>query len=73
MLVLSRQRDESIVIGDDVIVTIVDIRGDKVRLGVNAPGEIPVHRQEVYDAIRRENRQSAELSPQDTQRLGRSA
>ncbi len=73
MLVLSRQRDESIVIGDDVVVTIVDIRGDKVRLGVNAPGEIPVHRQEVYDAIRRENRQSAELSPQDTQHLGRTA
>ena len=71
MLVLSRQRDESIVIGDDVVITIVDIRGDKVRLGVNAPSEIPVHRQEVYDAIRRENRQSAELSPQDTQHLGR--
>ncbi len=73
MLVLSRQRDESIVIGDDVVITIVDIRGDKVRLGVNAPSEIPVHRQEVYDAIRRENRQSAELSPQDTQHLGRTA
>ncbi len=73
MLVLSRQRDESIVIGDDVVVTIVDIRGDKVRLGVNAPAEIPVHRQEVYNAIQRENRQSAELSPQDTQHLGRTA
>ncbi len=55
MLVLSRQRDESIIIGDNVIVTIVDIRGDKVRLGIEAPAEIPVHRQEVYDAIRREN------------------
>ena len=54
MLVLSRQRDESIIIGDNVIVTIVDIRGDKVRLGIEAPAEIPVHRQEVYDAIRRE-------------------
>jgi carbon storage regulator len=55
MLVLSRQRDESIVIGDNVVVTIVDIRGDKVRLGIQAPDEVPVHRREVYDAIRREN------------------
>jgi carbon storage regulator len=59
MLVLSRQRDESIVIGDNVVITIVDIRGDKVRLGIEAPGEIPVHRQEVYDAIQRENRKLA--------------
>ena len=50
MLVLSRQRDESIMIGDNIVVTIVDIRGDKVRLGINAPTEIPVHRQEVYEA-----------------------
>jgi carbon storage regulator len=55
MLVLSRQRDESIIIGDNVVVTIVDIRGDKVRLGIEAPCEVPVHRQEVYEAIRREN------------------
>ena len=55
MLVLSRQRDESIMIGDNVVVTIVDIRGDKVRLGIQAPGEIPVHRREVYDAIQREH------------------
>ena len=55
MLVLSRQRDESIMIGDNIVITIVDIRGDKVRLGINAPAEIPVHRQEVYDAIQREN------------------
>lgn len=54
MLVLSRQRDESIIIGDDIVITIVDIRGDKVRLGIAAPTEIPVHRQEVYEAIRRE-------------------
>ena len=58
MLVLSRQRDESIVIGDNVVITIVDIRGDKVRLGIEAPGEIPVHRQEVYEAIQRENRKA---------------
>jgi carbon storage regulator len=61
MLVLSRQRDESIVIGDNVVVTIVDIRGDKVRLGIQAPGEIPVHRQEVYEAIQRENRKAGQL------------
>lgn len=60
MLVLSRQRDESIIIGDNVVVTIVDIRGDKVRLGIEAPTEIPVHRQEVYDAIQRENRRADE-------------
>ncbi len=59
MLVLSRHLDESIMIGDDVVITIVDIRGDKVRLGIQAPTEIPVHRQEVYDAIQREMRQAA--------------
>lgn len=54
MLVLSRHRDESIIIGDDIVITIVDIRGDKVRLGIQAPTQIPVHRQEVYEAIQRE-------------------
>lgn len=54
MLVLSRQRDESIMIGDDVEITIVDVRGDKVRLGITAPKIIPVHRREIYDAIQRE-------------------
>ena len=61
MLVLSRHRDESIMIGDDVVVTIVDIRGDKVRLGIEAPTSIPVHRQEVYEAIKRENQQATTL------------
>jgi carbon storage regulator len=65
MLVLSRQRDESIMIGDDVQITIVDIRGDKVRLGIVAPAEIPVHRKEVYDAIQRENRKAAGISTED--------
>jgi len=46
MLVLSRQRDESIMIGDNIVITVVDIKGDKVRLGINAPKEVPVHRQE---------------------------
>ena len=54
MLVLSRQRDESIMIGDDVEIVIVDVRGDKVRLGITAPREIPVHRREIYDAIKQE-------------------
>lgn len=54
MLVLSRHRDESIVIGDDVVITIVDIRADKVRLGIEAPLAVPVHRKEVYEAIQRE-------------------
>ena len=72
MLVLSRQRDESIMIGDNVVVTIVDIRGDKVRLGIQAPEEIPVHRQEVYEAIQRENRRAGELDPRDVQSLGHS-
>lgn len=66
MLVLSRQRDESIIIGDDVVITIVDIRGDKVRLGIEAPGEIPVHRREVYEAIQRENRQAERPEPKET-------
>jgi carbon storage regulator len=65
MLVLSRQRDESIMVGDNVQITIVDIRGDKVRLGIVAPTEIPVHRKEVYDAIQRENRKAAEVSAED--------
>ena len=72
MLVLSRQRDESIMIGDNVVVTVVDIRGDKVRLGIQAPGEIPVHRREVYEAIKRENRRASELEPADMEVLGRS-
>jgi len=54
MLVLSRQKDESIVIGDDVEVTIVDVRGNKVRLGITAPKDVPVHRREVYEAIQKE-------------------
>ena len=65
MLVLSRQRDESIIIGDNVVVTIVDIRGDKVRLGIDAPSEIPVHRREVYEAIQRENLRASQLEPKD--------
>ena len=60
MLVLSRQRDESIMIGDDVEIIIVDVRGDKVRLGITAPKCIPVHRREIYDAIQREKSENKE-------------
>lgn len=65
MLVLSRQRDETIMIGDDIEITVVDIRGDKVRLGITAPSEIPVHRKEVYEAIKRENREASKIKPED--------
>lgn len=54
MLVLSRQRDGQIMIGDEIVITVVDIRGDKVRLGISAPGKIPVHRREIYEAIKAE-------------------
>ena len=63
MLVLSRQRDETIVIGDDIEITIVDIRGEKVRLGINAPAHVPVHRKEVYEAIKRETQETGGNGP----------
>lgn len=63
MLVLSRQRNESIIIGDDIVITVVEIRGDKVRLGIQALTEIPVHRQEVYEAIQRENLRAQGIDP----------
>jgi carbon storage regulator len=71
MLVLSRQVDETIMIGDDIEVTVVDIRGDKVRLGITAPKEIAVHRKEVYEAIKRENRAAAQVQvkPEDLSNL----
>ena len=65
MLVLSRQRDETIMIGDDIEITIVDIRGDKVRLGISAPARIAVHRKEVYEAIRVENERASKLDTTD--------
>lgn len=58
MLVLSRKKNESIMIGDDIVITIVEIRGDKVRLGIVAPRDVPVHREEVYEAILAHNRRS---------------
>ena len=60
MLVLSRKKSESVVINDDIVVTVVEVRGDKVRLGIQAPREIPVHRKEVLDAILREKSSQSE-------------
>ena len=63
MLVLGRQKDESIMVGDEVEVTIVDVRGDKVRLGITAPRSVTVHRKEVYEAIQREKQQDTPITP----------
>jgi carbon storage regulator len=71
MLVLSRQRDETIMIGDEVEITIVDIRGDKVRLGINAPRHVQVHRKEVYEAIKRENAEAARVQIHDVTNVDR--
>lgn len=65
MLVLSRQKDQTIMIGDNIEITVVDIRGDKVRIGITAPAKIPVHRKEVYEAIQAENRQAANVTLED--------
>jgi carbon storage regulator len=63
MLVLSRKKNESIVINNDITIVVVEIRGDKVRLGVEAPKEVPVHRREVYDAIKRNEQLSKGVDP----------
>lgn len=65
MLVLSRKRDERIVIGDNIVITVVEVRGDKVRLGIEAPSEVPVHRQEILEAMKR-NAESAQHNPPPT-------
>lgn len=61
MLVLTRHVDESIVIGDDIIITLVDIQGDKVRIGIDAPRAVPVHRKEVYEQIKEQKDTSTEV------------
>jgi cytosine deaminase len=65
MLVLTRRRDQAIMIGHDVEITVVDIRGDKVRLGIRAPATVSVHRREVFDAIQEANKEASTLRPQD--------
>jgi carbon storage regulator len=67
MLVLSRKKNESIVINNDITIVVVEIRGDKVRLGVEAPKEVPVHRREVYDAIRRSDVKVADGADDEAQ------
>ena len=66
MLVLSRKKNESIVINDDITIVVVEIRGDKVRLGVEAPKEVPVHRREIFDAIRRNEAAAENKGPGKT-------
>ena len=62
MLVLSRKKDEVIVIGDDIEITVVDVRGDQVKIGVSAPRSVSIHRKEIYEAIRQENLAAAKSS-----------
>jgi len=71
MLVLSRKRDEVIKIGDDIEITVVDIRGDKVRLGITAPKEVTVHRKEVYEDIKKENQAAAQVRAEDVAAFGK--
>ena len=68
MLVLSRKKDEKIIIGDNITIMVIEIRGDKVRLGIDAPKEITVHRQEVYEAIKREHDQANGISAVDAEK-----
>ena len=70
MLVLSRQRDETIMIGDGIEITIVDIKGDTVRVGIKAPRSVTVHRKEVYEAIREENIETARQQKPDLTAFG---
>lgn len=72
MLVLSRKKNESIVIDNDITIVVVEIRGDKVRLGVEAPKEVPVHRREVFDAIRRNELAAEEDAASKTDAAGTS-
>jgi carbon storage regulator len=66
MLVLSRKKNESIIINDNITIVVVEIRGDKVRLGVDAPKEVPVHRREVFDAIHRDDSKSSDAPAKRT-------
>ena len=68
MLVLSRKKDEKIIIGDNITIMVIEIRGDKVRLGIDAPKEVTVHRQEVYEAIKREHDQANGISAVDAEK-----
>lgn len=69
MLVLARKRDQSIVIGDNIEVIIVDVHGDQVKLGITAPRHIPVHRKEIYEEIQRENLRAAQTKVEGLEKL----
>jgi carbon storage regulator len=69
MLVLARKRDQSIMIGDDVEIIVVDIHGDQVKLGINAPRHIAVHRKEVYEEVQKENIRAAEARAKEVGKL----
>ena len=71
MLVLSRRTNQSIVIGPDITVTVLEVKGDQVRLGIQAPREVSVHREEIYAEIRRENQRAASVQSADTDLLPR--
>ena len=64
MLILARKKDESIIIGDKITLSIIDIKGDQVKLGISAPPEIKIYRTEVFEAIQKENREAAKASGQ---------
>lgn len=66
MLVLRRLKNESIIIGNNIVLTVVEVRGDQVRLGIAAPKEVPVHRQEVYEALKTEAGQNKPTPPVQT-------
>ncbi len=69
MLVLTRKKEQSIIIGDNIEITIVDIQGDQVRIGINAPKNITIYRKEVYMEIQEENRRAAEIKTVDLDKL----
>ena len=69
MLVLSRKPNESIIIGDNIEVKVVEVRGEQVKLGITAPREISVHRKEIYDSIQQQNKQAAESGRKDVDKL----
>ena len=69
MLVLSRMKDESIMVGDGIRIVVVDIRGDKVRLGISAPGDVKIFRSEIYEEIQRQNLEAAQPKPEDVDKL----
>lgn len=65
MLVLSRKRDESIIIGDEIVITVVDIRGEQIKIGVTAPKDVSIHRHEIYEAIQEENKAASRSNLQN--------